>query len=287
MLALTKTLLEDKMDRNSILNFNTTYHEHPDYHDRHKCQEILNFKVLKEHMTFKSYENTELSDFFAECPLLNRKCTDSLFIKYNLIKKRLKKIQSLLMAHDDARLVRLGTSYVGELNDIKRLIADCNIRLTYIAASRLYMVASEHFSLAYETLCKSVDRFDTKYGFAFSTYATQSIYKNMVKERFQDKNYEFDNRMSSIIHEMPDERYDPKLDVDRREDCNTVLTHLHKLSTKEKAVIIGFFGLEGEKMTLQQLSKQLKCSKEYVRQIREKAIGKLQSSIGLEKIANI
>jgi DNA-directed RNA polymerase sigma subunit (sigma70/sigma32) len=59
------------------------------------------------------------------------------------------------------------------------------------------------------------------------------------------------------------------------------------LSTKEKAVVIGFFGLEGEKMTLQQLSKQLKCSKEYVRQIREKALGKLRSSIGLEKIANI
>jgi len=191
------------------------------------------------------------------------------------------------MAHDDARLVRLGTLYIGELDKIKRLIADCNIRLTYIAASKLYVVASEHFSLAYETLCKSVDRFDTKYGFAFSTYATQSIYKNMVKERFQDKNYEFDNKMSSIIHEMPDERCDPTLDIDNKADYSSVVPHLQRLSTKENTIIMGYFGLDGEKKTLKQLGKQLNCSQEYIRQMKDKALGKLRSSIGLEKIANI
>ena len=60
---------------------------------------------------------------------------------------------------------------------------------------------------------------------------------------------------------------------------------LRNLTEREQVVINHSFGIDGEKMTLDEIGAKLDVSSERVRQIREKALRKLrQPSSGLKKV---
>lgn len=73
--------------------------------------------------------------------------------------------------------------------------------------------------------------------------------------------------------EMPDERaYDNALSDDMEKALNT-------LTEREKVILTLYFGLNGEEpMTLEEIGKELKLTRERIRQIKEKAIQRLRHS---------
>jgi len=75
--------------------------------------------------------------------------------------------------------------------------------------------------------------------------------------------------------EMPDERaYDNALSSDMEKALNT-------LTEREKVILTLYFGLNGEEpMTLEEIGKELKLTRERIRQIKEKAIQRLRTSSG-------
>jgi RNA polymerase primary sigma factor len=73
--------------------------------------------------------------------------------------------------------------------------------------------------------------------------------------------------------EMPDERtYDHALSEDMEKALNT-------LTERERVILSLYFGLNGEEpMTLEEIGKKLKLTRERIRQIKEKAIQRLRHS---------
>jgi len=79
-----------------------------------------------------------------------------------------------------------------------------------------------------------------------------------------------------IIQDESCERVDLLFPDDRTKLILKLKALLNKLNESEKYVIIKYFGLDGEPLTLQDISDDLELTKERVRQIKEKAIKKLR-----------
>jgi RNA polymerase primary sigma factor len=79
-----------------------------------------------------------------------------------------------------------------------------------------------------------------------------------------------------IIQDENCERVDLKFPDDRTQLILQLKNLLNKLNDSEKYVITKYFGLDGEPLTLQDISDDLELTKERVRQIKEKAIKKLR-----------
>ena len=84
------------------------------------------------------------------------------------------------------------------------------------------------------------------------------------------------NSFYDIIQDDSCERVDLKFPDDRTQLILKLKTLLNKLNESEKYVITKYFGLDGEPLTLQDISDDLELTKERVRQIKEKGIKKLR-----------
>jgi len=84
------------------------------------------------------------------------------------------------------------------------------------------------------------------------------------------------NSFYDIIQDDSCERVDLKFPDDRTQLILKLKTLLNKLNESERYVITKYFGLDGEPLTLQDISDDLELTKERVRQIKEKGIKKLR-----------
>ncbi|GAB5405297.1 MAG: hypothetical protein Aurels2KO_35280 [Aureliella sp.] len=130
-------------------------------------------------------------------------------------------------------------------------------------------------------LMRSVDKFDYKLGFRFSTYATQVVRRNsyrFVMER-QDERLKVSNSISDQSLDVAEDQ-DPSTMSEYR--WNTLRNHLTellgKLDKREKLIVRARFSLGGHRkvQTLQALADRLGISKERVRQLEKRAMEKLQ-----------
>lgn len=131
-------------------------------------------------------------------------------------------------------------------------------------------------------LIRSVDKFDYKLGFRFSTYATQVVRRNsyrFVMDR-QDERLKVSNSISESGLDVAEDQ-DPSTMSEYR--WNTLRSHLglllDRLDKREKLIVRARFSLGGHSkvQTLQALADRLGISKERVRQLEKRAIEKLQS----------
>lgn len=79
-----------------------------------------------------------------------------------------------------------------------------------------------------------------------------------------------------IIQDNNSERIDLNYPDDRTQLIKQLKNLLNNLNDSEKYVITKYFGLDGDALTLQDISDDLELTKERVRQIKEKAIKKLR-----------
>lgn len=84
------------------------------------------------------------------------------------------------------------------------------------------------------------------------------------------------NTYHDVIEDVSAERPDLAFADDRTMLLERLKTILAKLNDSERYVITKYFGLDGEALTLQDISEDLELTKERVRQIKEKAIKKLR-----------
>ncbi|HBE67422.1 MAG TPA: RNA polymerase subunit sigma-70 [Planctomycetaceae bacterium] len=130
-------------------------------------------------------------------------------------------------------------------------------------------------------LIRSVDKFDYKLGFRFSTYATQVVRRNsyrFVMDR-QDERLKVANSISDNGLDVPEDQ-DPSTMSEYR--WNALRNHLgillNQLDKREKLIVRARFSLGGHRkvQTLQALADRLGISKERVRQLEKRAMEKLQ-----------
>lgn len=84
------------------------------------------------------------------------------------------------------------------------------------------------------------------------------------------------NSYHDVIEDVNAERPDIIFADDRLMLIEKLKTILAKLNESERYVITKYFGLDGDALTLQDISEELELTKERVRQIKEKAIQKLR-----------
>ena len=175
-------------------------------------------------------------------------------------------------------------------SETREEIVRINMPLVLAMAKRTRITGVDYSDLISEgnlALLRSVDKFDCSRGFKFSTYACRSILKSFSRVA---------SRMSRHRGRFPME-FDPTLEksdhiekkrVDVEDDCvdelKSILTeNLANLSEVERQVIRARFALdalaqeaEPRGQTLEQVGELIGVTKERVRQIQNKALGKLR-----------
>lgn len=209
-----------------------------------------------------------------------------LFRRMNLLRYRASVLQeSLHPTRPSQRKRQQMLRLLAEADEVRGEIAAANLRLVASIAGRLSRSAEEFDEYVAEgnaVLLNAIDRFDFARGFRFSTYATHAVQRRLY--RFTSQRAKRSSRES-----VADDPRFPEL-ATRDEDEEAFTTEeLYEAATRiirqfdetlderEEAIVRGRFGLDGtgEGKTLRTLASQFGLSKERIRQLLQRAIGKL------------
>ncbi len=186
------------------------------------------------------------------------------------------------------KIEKLQTEALAAKNQIIR----ANLRLVVSIAKRHVASASSFDELVSDgnmSLIRAVEKFDFARGNKFSTYASWAIMKNYarsipgehhLRDRFVTGHDEmFVATADSRSNEM---EYESQV----RQMRDSITRILEKLDERERSIIISRFGLnEGEEPhTLEEVGDELGVTKERVRQLEVRAMGKLRQFADEEHI---
>ena len=226
-------------------------------------------------------------------PLLAREQEADLFRRYNYLKSRAARLQHELKSRSatTADLDRFEAD-LARANAIKNRLIQCNLRLVVNIAKRHVGRNADLFELISDgniSVMKAVEKFDYSRGFKFSTYASWAIIKNYART-IPEENYRLD-RFQTGREELMDlvgQTTEPQLDEDS--DLAAYRKHiaagLRHLGEREKQIVISRFGLgDGlEPKTLGQVGAVYGVTKERIRQIEARALGKLRGLLDGKKL---
>jgi RNA polymerase sigma factor (sigma-70 family) len=173
----------------------------------------------------------------------------------------------------------------------KNQIIRSNLRLVVSIAKR-HAGPSNLFELVSDgnmSLIRAVDKFDFSRGNKFSTYASWAIIKNFARSipeehRLRDR---FRTGHAELFAAAKDDRSDQLEEESlQRRRAADVKKILQRLDDRERAIIIHRFGLREteQPLTLKQVGARLGVTKERVRQLETRALGKLRQAVQEEKI---
>jgi RNA polymerase sigma factor (sigma-70 family) len=174
---------------------------------------------------------------------------------------------------------------------VREELVRSNVPLVLAMAKRARATRVDFADLVSEgnlALLRAVDKFDCRRGYKFSTYACRAILKSFSRVATRASRYrgrfptEFDPTLEKSDHVE-------RKRVDAEEDCLSELRsilgkNVAELSDVEQKVIRARFSLEGtsengeplQGKTLEQVGTMIGVTKERVRQIQNKALGKLR-----------
>jgi len=225
--------------------------------------------------------------------LLNREQECYLFRKFNYLKYRASKLRGKL---DPAKAKGSLMDQIERLYDeavqVKNRIVLANLRLVVSIAKRHVTATEEFFELVSDgnmSLIRAAEKFDFSRGNKFSTYASWAIMKNFARtipEQFKQRD-RFRTSQDEMFVATEDERTDQYLqesEQQRREQ--QVGQILSRLDEREQKIIINRFGLGRcqEPRTLKEVGTDIGVTKERVRQIESRALGKLRKAAQEERI---
>lgn len=219
-----------------------------------------------------------------QTPLLTATQERALFQQYNFLKYQADQLRQAVDC-SSARSVQLRRieRLLMQTENLKNSLVRANLRLVVsIARRHLHGPQSlmELISDGTLSLMKAVEKFDYARGFKFSTYASWAIIKNFARSVPQER-YRLD-RFATAPEELLDvagglSHYDGRsATVSELRDCLEVV--LAQLSPRERAILVNHYGLDQDApaQTLEEVSRHMGISKERVRQIELKAMGKLR-----------
>jgi RNA polymerase sigma factor (sigma-70 family) len=226
-------------------------------------------------------------------PLLTREQEAHLFRKMNFLKYKASKLREQLdpASPRQAAMKKIESLY-NEAVAVKNELVRRNLRLVASIAKRLAGPTETFFELISDgniSLMRAVDKFDYSRGFKFSTYATWAIRRNFARtipdefrrrERFSTGCDEY----LENTEEAGTDQFQEELAQSEREA--SVQRVLACLDERERLIISDHFGLSRgqEPLTLERIGKRLGISKERVRQLKTRAIEKMQAAARREKI---
>lgn len=182
--------------------------------------------------------------------------------------------------------------YLQEADKVRNILLRCNLRLV-VSIAKQYLEPDLAFddliSDGNIALMRSVEKFDCSRGFRFSTYATWAIrrlFYRTLGNRRQRQN-RFMNGQDQVFDLTADERSNERLtEQSAKQVRESIEQILDRLDDRERLIIARRFGLSKEEkpLTLQEIGDQLGISKERVRQLEHRALGKLREFAEEEKL---
>ena len=227
-----------------------------------------------------------------EVPLLDRAQEAHLFRQMNYLKYAACQLRDKV---DPTKVKASDLDKIDELQEkalaVKNQIIRANLRLVVSIAKRHVGPMNNFFELVSDgnmSLIRAVEKFDYARGNKFSTYASWAIMKNFART-IPEENYRRD-RFVTGHEEMFEAAADNRIDEHEyesalkrmREAIRGMLSHL---DDREKLIITSRFGLGGTaEQTLEQLGRELGITKERVRQIESRGVGKLRKIAAEQKL---
>ena len=180
------------------------------------------------------------------------------------------------------------SKWVQRYNQIRTRVVEGNLGLVYdlIGRSRFEVIdRDEMTSEGMMALLRAADTFDPWRGYRFSTYACNAILRSFSRAALQDS-----KRRSKIVgaYDVDFERSDAP-ETSRSDQRDLFAERLRRilrldnadLTDVEKTVLARRFPSESarERQTLEDIGKQMRVSKERVRQIQLSAVAKLRKAV--------
>jgi RNA polymerase sigma factor (sigma-70 family) len=225
-----------------------------------------------------------------ERPLLNKEQEYHLFKKMHFYRYSAKKLIDETKRATQSRIVEI-EELLNKAKLLANQIAECNFRLATQLLKKIYqyphLQADDILGDGYIDVLNTVDKFDFTRGNKFSTYCTWVLFKNFI--RVNQKNTIHNERnvtgMDDSLNLALDEResYENELaNVKTKKIVNELLNSLQNSNTynveRQIYILRQYFGLDGEKRTLDSLKDELGITKERVRQIREAGLRLLRAN---------
>jgi RNA polymerase sigma factor (sigma-70 family) len=223
--------------------------------------------------------------------LLNREQEQLLFRKYNYLKYRTvlavvgNNWRSVMEdpAAMEAKIsrmssdrVKLAERFISESEEVRNTIVRSNVRLVVRPVSRQEsgdtVRREELISDACAHVMKAVERFDYRRGFRFSTYCVNVIQNNLRRDFLTERNRlrkfggEEDEKNPSVYWDTPDTR---------KYAHEFVHGAIATLEPRQRRVLEGLFGIDRERVFLQDVAAELGISRNTVVKIRDKALAAL------------
>lgn len=231
-----------------------------------------------------------------EVPLLSREQEAHLFRKMNYLKYKANMLRAQLdPSQPTRRLLHQIKKLYDESVATKSQIVRANLRLVVSIAKRYIGPMQDFFELVSDgnmSLLRATDKFDYSRGNRFSTYATWAIMKNFARSRFEAARHRdrFRTSHSEMFRYTEDVREDPheqeSAQIKRESQVQKILDTLDE---RERQIVTARFGLirGHEPLTLAQVGSVMGVTKERIRQIQARALGKLKAAAEESRIEYI
>ncbi len=223
-----------------------------------------------------------------DIPLLSREQERDLFRRYNYLKH---KAATLLETIDECEVTAEQLSglrrLLSDAEEIKNRIIPANLRLVVSIAKRhISGKAANFFEVVSDgnlSLMRAVENFDYSRGNKFSTYASWAVMKNYART-IPEGHYHYARYVTGqeeLLDAAADYRAAPE-SSERNQGVREVLAAgLAALTDRERTIVTEHYGLFGRSaaQTLEQLGNRFGVTKERIRQIEKRAMGKLQAAL--------
>ena len=229
-----------------------------------------------------------------DVPLLTREQEYHLFRKMNYLKHCASRLREKLAQPSPNKLDRINQidDLYEQVVHVKNKIVQSNLRLVVSIAKRHVANSDDFFSLISDgnmSLIRAAEKFDYARGNKFSTYASWAIMKNFARSiptefRYRDR---FRTTTEELFVSQQDQRQDPYMEETiqktRQRELSKILNHLNE---REQKIIMARFGLgqDKEPLTLKQVGEEMGVTKERIRQLEARALGKLRVAADQAKI---
>jgi len=228
-----------------------------------------------------------------EVPLLTRQQEAHLFRKMNYLKYKAAKLRETL---DPDRPKSRVMARIEQLHEqavqVKNEILQSNLRLVVSIAKRHVQPTIGLFELISDgnmSLIRALEKFDFTRGNKFSTYASWAIMKNFARSvpqthRHADRFRTGHDELFSSTEDDGSDPFDQESTQRRREAI--VKEMFGRLDERERKILAHRFGLqtEAQPLTLKEIGAKMGVTKERIRQLEMRALGKLRQVAAEQKI---
>lgn len=218
-------------------------------------------------------------------PLLTFENEQVLFRALNLLRFRFNQRRTRLSARKPSRKLLAEMDGMNDLiNQIRSQLVNSNLRLVSSIARKFAASGCDVDDFSSDgcmILLGAIDRFDYSRGFRFSTYATHSIQRHFYRawKLRQRRKERFPNTASEMLNEMPQETSEEPICSNPEMIVADLLARADSLlDDREQQILMNRYGLGSGRSarTLREIASDLGISKERVRQLQMKALGKLK-----------